>query len=135
MGKSTSPGGTPRREFLFGLGATLGTVALSAMLRADSPAPTLSRPLAAKPPLHPAKAKACIFLFMEGGPSHLDTFDPKPKLAGLHMQEFQRQDKFVSAMASGKRYYIKSPFGFQQHGQSGLWMSDRFVHLPKVADE
>jgi len=72
---------------------------------------------------------------MEGGPSHIDTFDPKPKLAELHMQEFARQDKFASAMASGKRYYIKSPFESRQVGRCGHWMSDRFQHLPDVADE
>jgi hypothetical protein len=111
---------------------SLGTAALNSLLQADDKP---SSPLTPKPTHHPAKAKACIFLYMEGGPSHLDTFDPKPKLAELHMQEFTRQDKFASNMASGKRYYIKSPFGFQQHGQSGLWMNDRFVHLAEVADE
>src|SRR5438309_9872007 len=120
-----------RRDFLYGLGMSLGTAALHSLLRADDRA----SPLAPKPAHHEAKAKACICLFMEGGPSHIDTFDPKPKLAELHMQEFARQDKFASNMASGKRYYIKSPFGFRQVGRSGLWMSDRFEHLPEVADE
>ena len=102
------PVALPRRDFLYGLGATLGTVALNALLRADesgaaSPAgsPSKPGPLAVKPAHHPAQAKNCIFLFMEGGPSHIDTFDPKPKLDELHMQEFTRQDKFASAMASG----------------------------------
>jgi uncharacterized protein DUF1501 len=124
-----------RRGFLYGLGISLGTAAFNALLRADEQRTTAVGPLAPKPPHHAAKAKSCICLFMEGGPSHIDTFDPKPKLAELHMQEFVRQDKFASNMASGKRYYIKSPFGFRQVGQAGLWMSDRFEYLPTVADE
>jgi hypothetical protein len=92
-------------------------------------------PLAPKPGHHPAQAKACIFIFMEGGPSHIDTFDPKPALDKLHMQEFVRKDKFASAMASGKRYYVKSPFKFRQVGQSGIAMCEHYQHLAKVADE
>src|SRR5688572_25360352 len=97
---------TSRRDFLYGLGATLGTVAFNAMLRGEAapPAARPAAPLAPKPPHRAARARACIFLFMEGGPSHIDTFDPKPKLDGLHMSEFVRKDKFASQMASGKRY-------------------------------
>src|SRR5947199_227110 len=98
-----------RREFLYGLGATLGTVALNSLRHAEH---KRTGPPAPKPPHHPARARACIFLFMEGGPSHIDTFDPKPKLADLHMQEFTRSDRFISAMGSGKRYYVRSPFRF-----------------------
>ena len=122
-----------RRDFLYGLGMSLGTAALNSLLQAEDKAG--GSPLKARPQHHPAKAKACIYLFMEGGPSHIDTFDPKPKLAGLHMQEFQRTDKFASAMSSGKRYYVQSPFQFRQSGESGLAMCDRFEHLPSVADE
>src|SRR5262245_18603229 len=111
-----------RRDFLFGLGASLGALALSDILRAAEPA----GPLAPRRPHHPAKAKACIFLFMEGGPSHLDTFDPKPELERRHMQEFVRRDRFASAMASGRRYFVRSPFGFRRAGQSGMWLCDEF---------
>jgi hypothetical protein len=121
-----------RRDFLYGLGATLGTVAFQAMLQADEPR---ANPLAPRPPHQPSKATACIFLFMEGAPSHIDTFDPKPKLAELHLQEFTRQDKFASAMASGKRYYVASPFAFRQVGRAGLEMCEHWVHLANVADE
>jgi hypothetical protein len=76
-----------------------------------------------------------MFLFLEGGPSHIDTFDPKPLLDRLDMKEFQRSDTFASAMASGKRYYVRSPFPFRQVGAGGLWMCNRFEHLPRVADE
>ena len=127
----------PRRSFLYSLGATLGTAAFNSLLRADT-AKTQTpgeSPLAAKKGHHPAKAKSCIFLFLEGGPSHIDTFDPKPALEKLDMTEFQRKDKFASAMASGKRYYVKSPFTFSRRGKSGLWMADNFEHLGRVADD
>jgi hypothetical protein len=120
-----------RRDFLYGLGLSLGSAALTSLSRADEK----SSPLATQQPHHPAKAGSCICLFMEGGPSHIDTFDPKPKLADLHMQEFTRQDKFASNMSSGKRYYIQSPFTSRQVGQAGIWMSGPFEHLPAVADE
>src|SRR5215204_5449971 len=117
-----------RRDFLYGLGATLGTVAFNSLLNADAP-------LTPKPSHRPVKAKSCIFLMMAGGPSHLDTFDPKPKLKDLHLQKFQRQDKFASMMASGQRYYVQSPFQFKKVGQSGLEICEHFAELASVADE
>ena len=105
-----------RRGFLFRTGASLASVALSALLAEARLVPEIP----AKPPHHPAKAKACIFLTMEGGPSHLDIFDPKPKLTQIHMQEFVRKDKFASAMESGTRYYVRSPFNFRRAGKSGI---------------
>jgi hypothetical protein len=122
-----------RRDFLYGLGATLGTTALNALLQADPP--PAADPLAVRPPHHPARATACIFLFMEGGPSHLDTFDPKPRLRDLHMRTFVRQDRFASAMAQGRRYYVQSPFRFRRAGRSGLELCEHFEHLAAVADE
>ncbi len=121
-----------RRSFLYGLGAALGTSAFNSMLQAEEK----QGPLAPKVAHYPkAKAKACIMLTMAGGPSHIDTFDPKPKLNELHEKEFSRKDKFASAMASGKRYFVQSPFKFQQAGTSGTWMCEHFQHLAKVADE
>jgi len=125
----------PRRDFLYGLGATLGTAAFNSLLQAEETEQRSAAPLAVKPTHHASKAKACIFIFLEGGPSHIDTFDPKPKLESLHMQEFVRKDKFASAMASGKRYYIQSPFKFRQVGESGHWMCENYEHLAEVADE
>ena len=119
-----------RREFVYGLGASLGSVALTSLLAAES-----RGPLAPKAQQVPAKAKRCIFLMMEGGPSHIDTFDPKPMLEKLHLKEFVREGKQKSAMESGKRYYVKSPFKFAQHGQSGAWMSEPWEHLSTVADD
>jgi len=124
---------------LYGLGATLGTVALNALLRAEDKSAAQLRaeqnPLSPKAPHHPARAKRCIFLYMEGGPSHLDTFDPKPKLTKLDGTQFQQSGRLLSAMASGQRRYVGSPFGFRRTGQGGLWMCDRFEHLGSVADE
>ena len=72
---------------------------------------------------------------MEGGPSHIDCFDPKPALEKLHLKEFVREGQQKSAMESGKRYYVRSPFRFRQHGQSGAWMSEPWQHLAGVADD
>jgi hypothetical protein len=120
-----------RREFVYGLGASVGSLALTSMLAAESKV----NPLAPKNGHFKAKAKNCIFLMMEGGPSHIDTFDPKPKLAELHLQEFVREGKQKSAMESGKRYYVRSPFQFIKAGQSGADMAENWSHLAKVADE
>lgn len=127
-----------RRDFLYSLGSSLGALAFTSLLRSEESAiqrSALANPLGPRPPMHAAKARACIFLFMEGGPSHIDTFDPKPALEKLHLKEFQRQDRFASAMASGKRYYVQSPFRFRPVGQAGLEMCEHFVHLADVADE
>jgi len=124
-----------RRESLFRLGASIGSLAFTSMLAGDSAADDRANPLAAKPPHLPAKAKNCIFLMMEGGPSHIDTFDPKPALEKLHLNEFQRGGEQKSAMESGKRYFVKSPFKFNKHGESGADMADSWVHLSRVADQ
>jgi hypothetical protein len=131
-----------RRDFLYGLGASLGSVALTALLgedqpaRASSPSPsTPDGPLAPRPGHVAAKARACIFLMMEGGPSHIDTFDPKPKLEALHLKEFSRNDKTQSAMSSGKRYYVQSPFQFHKVGRSGADMAVNWECLAAHADD
>src|SRR3954463_15555350 len=126
-----------RRDFLYSLGASIGSVALTSLLSRDLSAATAgtANPLAPKPGHFPAKAKNCIFLMMEGGPSHIDTFDPKPKLAELHLKEFTREGKMKSAMESGKRYYVQSPFKFRQAGKSGASISENWEHLAKVVDD
>jgi len=130
----SSPG-TTRREFLYGLGASLGSVALTALLEEETRAVERPNPLAHKPPHVAARARNCIFLMMEGGPSHIDTFDPKPKLDDMHLQEFVREGKQKSAMESGKRYYVRSPFRFIKAGQSGADMAENWSELARVADE
>ena len=127
----TSASETSRRSFLYGLGSSLGGLALTDLIASDAAA----GPLSPKDQPVPAKAKACIMLFMAGGPSHIDTFDEKLKLNELHMQKFQRRDKFASAMASGERYFVKSPFKFRQVGESGMRMCEHFQHLADVADD
>ncbi|MEZ0388980.1 MAG: DUF1501 domain-containing protein [Verrucomicrobium sp.] len=124
-----------RREFVYSLGASIGSVALTSLLRAETSGSSALGPLAPKQPQVAAKAKRCIFLMMEGGPSHIDTFDPKPALAKLHLKEFVRNDKQQSAMSGGKRYYVQSPFGFQKHGQSGADMCDEWEHMRHHADD
>lgn len=127
---------TNRRNFLCGLGGSLGSVAMTTLLQdngSDRPFPSNETPLASKPTMHPAKAKAVIMLVMEGGPSQIDTFDPKPELNRLHKTESNRPE----GMATGKRFYVGSPFTFRKVGQAGIDMCDQFVHMadPEVADE
>jgi hypothetical protein len=124
-----------RREFLYGLGTGLGGVALTALLADDARARGPADPLASKRGHHPARAKACIFLMMEGGPSHIDTFDPKPALARLHLKEFVRRGEEQSAMSGGTRYYVRSPFRFRKAGRSGADLAENWEHLASVADE
>jgi hypothetical protein len=125
-----------RRDFLYGLGAGLGSVALTGLLSDSANADASTRAAQpARPHFPDARAKHCIFLYMEGGPSHIDTFDPKPKLKELHLKEFNRSGEEQSAMSSGKRYYVQSPFGFSKHGQSVADMCNRWQHLPDVADD
>ena len=122
-----------RRDFLYGLTTSLGSLAFTSMLKQDAQA--YPGPGARQLHFPKAKAKHCIFLYMEGGPSHIDTFDPKPKLKDLHLQEFTRNGEKQSAMSSGKRYYVQSPFEFEKAGQSGADMCVLWEHLQGVADE
>ena len=121
-----------RREFLYGVNGGLGALAFHSMLQAEE----AMNPLALKVAHFPeAKAKRCIFLYMAGGPSHIDTFEPKPKLRELHLKKFKPESKFLSAMASGERYYVQSPFDFIRAGQGGIEMCEHWQHLAGVADE
>ena len=112
----------------------IGQIALAAMLangtRASSVA--LDNPLTAKQPHFPARAKRIIFLFMWGGPSHVDTFDPKPKLNDLDGQPLPSEVTQRNQSKAGT--ILGSKFRFAQHGQSGLWMSELFPQLATQAD-
>lgn len=121
-----------RRDFVFGVGASLGSVALTSLLAEEA---KRANPLTPKGGHAPARARNCIFLMMEGGPSHIDTFDPKPVLEKLHLKEFVREGRQKSAMESGKRYYVRSPFAFRRCGQSGADMAENWEHLARVADD
>ncbi|MEZ6134409.1 MAG: DUF1501 domain-containing protein [Pirellulaceae bacterium] len=116
------------------LGASLGSVALTALLADETPANQVATDVLNQAHL-PAKARNCIFLMMEGGPSHIDTFDPKPALTRMHLKEFNRTGVQKSAMESGKRYYVQSPFAFRKVGESGADMAENWQHLSTVADE
>ncbi len=72
---------------------------------------------------------------MEGGPSHIDTFDPKPELTKRHLQKFKRSGEAESAMSSGERYFVKSPFEFEKAGKSGADISSEWIHLKKQVDD
>ena len=112
-----------RRHLLLGSGMGLGSVALSAMM-------------AEQGPHHKSKAKNCIFLLMEGGPSHIDTFDPKPRLDSLHMTKFQKErSKFEANMNTGERYYVKSPFQFRRAGKMGIEINTHFEEFSNVVDD
>ncbi len=130
-----------RRGFMYGIGASIGAVAFSSLLADDrvgelpGDSPAGAGPLAPKPVHVPAKARNCIFLMMEGGPSHIDTFDPKPALANLHLKEFNRAGQQKSAMESGKRYYVQSPFQFRKAGESGASIATNWEHLAKCVDD
>jgi hypothetical protein len=115
-----------RRDFLYGLTSSLGALAMTDLIAKDS-----SVLGGTKKPMHEPKAKNVIMLFMEGGPSQVDTFDPKPKLNALHKTESKRP----GSLATGYKFYVGSPYGSRKVGQSGLDMSDQWVHLPNVADE
>jgi len=142
LGQQSVAGGiADRRNFLYGLGASIGAVAFNALLQQERLAAQDDVVAPAKASLEPrvghvkAKAKNCIFLMMEGGPSHIDTFDPKPHLEKVHLQEFVSEGKQKSAMESGKRYYVQSPFKFKKMGQSGADMAENWENLAQVADE
>ncbi len=130
---------TSRRNFFYGLGASLGSLAFSDLIAKDGlanaagAAVKATGPLAPKDPMFPGKAKAVIMLFMEGGPAHMDTFDPKPKLNALHKQE----SKLTRGLETGFKFFVGSPFEFRKVGQSGMDMSNQWVHMadPDVADE
>ena len=121
-----------RRRFLQRAGLGLGSVALGSMLHQASGAPV--NPLAARPPLFPAKAKRIVWLFMTGAPSQVDTWDYKPELQKRNGEVLPGSDpKTGFFTTSGK--ILKSPFGWNQHGRSGAWVSDIFPHLSQHVDD
>ena len=126
-----------RRE-LFQSGIGLGGVALTWMLHQETVAAVPSvrplNPLAAKAPHFPARAKSIIFLMMEGGPSQIDTFDPKPELGKVDGQLFQRENVRTSQV-SGKRYFVRSPFKFRKYGECGMDVSELFERTAAHVDD
>jgi uncharacterized protein (DUF1501 family) len=86
-------------------------------------------------PLHGrARAKNIIFCFMDGGPSHVDTFDPKPMLKKHESKAIGESAVSKRSQSNANRVWLGSPWEFRQRGQSGLWVSDLFPHIARVAD-
>ncbi len=133
-----------RREFLWQAGGAFTSVALTGLLSADgflnsqtvaadgtSP---YQNPLAPKPPHFEAKAKSVIFLFMYGGPSHVDTFDYKPKLFELDGKTIPVKTKGRGGERNEGRV-VGPKWKFKQYGESGQWVSDLFPHMATCIDE
>ena len=118
-------GFTNRREFLMKAGAGFGMLALGDLLRANAP-----DPMAPRLPHFPAKAKSIIWLFMEGGPSAVDTFDPKPELTKRDGQKFD-----IDVFFGSPGPLMKSPFSFKQYGQSGAWVCEKYPNVAKHVDD
>lgn len=81
-----------------------------------------------------AKARNIIFCFMDGGPSHVDTFDPKPLLTKHQGEKIGEAAVSIRSQSDANRVWLGSPWKFRKHGESGLWISDLFPHISKVAD-
>jgi len=133
------PRALDRRDFLYRAGGGLGGIALSWMLAQQNRAADLvksTNPLALKKPHHEPLAKRVIFLFMTGGPSQMDLFDPKPELKkweGKPLPAATGQPK--SQFTSGKETVLASTRKFKRHGKSGQWISDLMPNLAESADE
>lgn len=131
-----------RRDFLRNAGSGIGAFALASLLDRDglllpkaaaAPPPD---PLAPRKPHFKPTAKSIIWLFIEGGPSHLDLFDPKPKLAELAGQPMPASfGKVVTAMGTSSNTLMPSKRTWKQHGQSGIWMSDWLPEMARHADD
>ena len=115
-----------RREVLKSVSAGFGWLAFQG-LSTQLAAAENKNPLAPKAPHFPARAKRVIFLAMQGGPAHMDTFDYKPQLTADH-------GKPGNSKGGGAKL-LGSPFQFAQHGQSGQWISELFPNVAKHADE
>lgn len=129
-----------RRDFFARSGAGFGAVAASYLLglnsaRADEKADS-QNPLAPKKSHYAPKAKSVIFLFMEGGPSAIDLFDPKPKLLELAGKPIPASFKqVVTAMGEYHSPLLASKRSWKQHGQSGTWLSDWIPHHAGIVDD
>src|SRR5216684_3065411 len=126
-----------RRELLQRSGMGMGAVALSALLgeggslNAAPLVATAMNPMAPKAPPLPAKAKRVLHLFMNGGPSHVDTFDPKPSLTRLSGKPIPITLKTERRTGSA----FGSPFEFKKYGQCGTEISEIFSKVGEHADE
>jgi len=118
-----------RRELLRQASNGFGMLALWALLAEESSADDSTASS-----LTP-KAKSVIFFFMDGGPSHVDTFDPKPELTKHQGEKIGQSAVSKKSQSAADRVWLGSPWKFQQRGQSGLWVSDLFPHIASVSDD
>jgi hypothetical protein len=132
-----------RRNFLATSASGIGALALASLLRDDGvvahePPRDPAKPLAARSPHFAAKAKACICIYLEGAPSQIDLFDPKPRLNELHGQPLPeslwRNVRFAFTQPATARI-LGSPRPFRRHGQCGMDLSDFLPHLATCADD
>ncbi|HXG12911.1 MAG TPA: DUF1501 domain-containing protein [Gemmataceae bacterium] len=132
-----------RRQFLMSVGGGIGSLALAALLQRDGllaaeSKPDVVNPLAPRPAHFTPKAKACICIYLEGAPSQLDLFDPKPKLNELHGQKLPdsmlEKVRFAFIQKEGARL-MGSPRKFKKHGQCGMELSDFLPHLATCVDD
>ena len=126
-----------RRALLQRAGGGIGMLALNSLLNQNSIGSQNNsiNPLASKKPHHRAKAKNVIWLFINGGPSHVDTWDYKPGLVKADGQKLDGFDKTTGFFDNAVGPLLKSPFEFKQHGQSGMWASSLFPNLSKHVDK
>ena len=126
-----------RRALLQRAGGGIGMLALNSLLNQNSIGSQNNsiNPLASKKPHHKAKAKNVIWLFINGGPSHVDTWDYKPGLVKADGQKLDGFDKTTGFFDNAVGPLLKSPFEFKQHGQSGMWASSLFPNLSKHVDK
>ena len=129
-----------RRDFLRRTGSGFGMLALTTMLAEAGLLGATAQgaavnPLGAKIAHFPVKAKSVIWLFMNGGQSQVDTWDYKPKLAGLDGKDLPGFDKNTGFFVNEVGGLMKSPFAFKQHGKSGTWASEIFPHTVQHVDD
>ena len=127
-----------RREMLLQAGAGFGSLPLAWLLARDSSADSLDRPgpLAPRIVHRPAQARNVIFLFMEGGPSHIDLFDPKPRLQDLAGKPLPDSfAKVITAMGEINSPLLASKRRWKQHGESGTWVSDWLPYTAAKVDD
>ena len=127
--------GFSRRQWLSQTGTGLGLLGLAAVLQDDrclASSSSLASPLASKPPHFPGKAKHIIHIYLNGGPSQVDTFDPKPLLNKYDGQTLP-QGNLTTERATGAA--MGSPFSFRKYGQSGIEVSEIFEKTAAHVDD
>jgi hypothetical protein len=125
-----------RRDVLARAAHGFGAIALASLMGERASAAERINPLAAKPPHMPGKAKSIIFVFNVGGPSQIDTFDPKPALEKFNGQKLPESfGTVVSQFTKGDTPLLRSPWKFQKYGQCGREVSTLFPHIAQCVDD